>query len=161
MGNPDIYGGAYPPEEWNGSYPPNPPPFNRLNPFKVSEIEKLPRFPYMALPDTLQNFVPATADMLEVADDMIATSGLAVCALCVQGKFEIEPKPGWREPLNLYCCTVARPSERKTPALSAVVEPVREFEREVNIEMRPLIDEGGVIKWVFTMQALIECGYIM
>ena len=128
-------------DNYAGAYTSDPPPFNPLEPFKASEFDKLPAFPLMVLPNTLQNFVAATADSLEVVDDMVATSTLAVCALCVQKKFEIEPKPGWREPLNLYCCTIARPSERKTPALTAVMEPVIEFEREKNIELRPLIDE--------------------
>lgn len=64
-----------------------------------------------------------------------------MAALCVQGKFIINPKPGWVEPLNLYAAVVARPSERKTPALSVMTRPLHAFEKEENQRRAPLVDQ--------------------
>lgn len=72
---------------------------------------------------------------------MLAVNILAACAICIQRKFLIRPKPGWLEPLNLYMLTIARPSERKSPVLRLVTEPIRNFEKEENLRRRPLIDE--------------------
>jgi hypothetical protein len=83
----------------------------------------------------------AAAENLQVDPGMTAVAGLAVAALCVQGKFIINPKPGWVEPLNLYASVIARPSERKTPALSTMTRPLYAFEKEENQRRAPLIDE--------------------
>lgn len=83
----------------------------------------------------------AAAENLQVDPGMTAVAGLTVMALCVQGKFIINPKPGWVEPLNLYAAVVARPSERKTPALSVMAKPLYSFEKEENQRRAPLIDQ--------------------
>lgn len=80
------------------------------------------------------------AENLQVDHGMTAVSALTVAALCVQGKFIINPKPGWVEPLNLYAAVIARPSERKTPTLSVMTRPVYKFEKEENQRRAPLID---------------------
>ena len=94
-----------------------------------------------SLPPVLRHMAAAAAENLQVDPDMTAVAGLAVAALCVQGKFIINPKPGWVEPLNLYASVIARPSERKTPALSTMTRPLYAFEKEENQRRAPLIDE--------------------
>ena len=54
----------------------------------------------------------------------------------------INPKPGWMEQLNLYAAVVARPSDRKTPALALMSRPVYAFEKEGNERRTP--PGGGV-----------------
>ncbi len=94
-----------------------------------------------SLPPVLRHMAAAAAENLQVDPGMTAVAGLAVAALCVQGKFIINPKPGWVEPLNLYASVIARPSERKTPALSTMTRPLYAFEKEENQRRAPLIDE--------------------
>lgn len=94
-----------------------------------------------SLPPVLRHMAAGAAENLQVDPGMTAVSALAVAALCVQGKFIINPKPGWVEPLNIYATVIARPSERKTPSLSAMTRPVYVFEKEENQRRAPLIDE--------------------
>ena len=53
---------------------------------------------------------------------MVATAVITTISLCNQGKYLIQGKEGWKEPVNLYSLIVARPSERKTPTMVKVVK---------------------------------------
>ena len=90
------------------------------------------------------------AENLQVDPGMTAATGLAVASLCVQGKFIINPKPGWVEPLNLYASVIARPSERKTPTLAVMAHPLYSFEKEENERRAPLIDESRMKRDILT-----------
>lgn len=115
--------------------------FAPFEPFTPPDTSKLPAFPVECLPPVLRDMAQAAAVNLQVAVDMTAVAGLAVMALCVQGKFMINPKPGWMEQLNLYAAVVARPSDRKTPALALMSRPVYAFEKEENERRAPLVEE--------------------
>lgn len=110
-------------------------------PFVPPDASKLPRFPVDSLPPVLRYMAKAAADNLQVAADMTAVAGLTVAALCVQGKFIINPKPGWIEQLNLYAAVIARPSDRKTPALSVMTRPLHAFEKEENERRAPMVEQ--------------------
>lgn len=112
-----------------------------FEPFEPPDTSKLPTFPVERLPPVLRDFAQAVAENLQVVVDMPALQVLAVIALCVQGKFIINPKPGWVEPLNLYAVTVARPSDRKSPTVAVCTGHTRDYEREENAQRRPLVDE--------------------
>lgn len=115
--------------------------FAPFEPFVPPDASKLPSFPINSLPPSLRYMAKAAADNLQVAVDMTAVAGLAVAALCVQGKFIISPKPGWVEPLNLYASVIARPSDRKTPALSVMSRPLHNFEKEENDRRAPMVEQ--------------------
>lgn len=119
-------------------------------PFEPPDTSKLPPFPVEQLPPVLRDFAQAVAENLQVAVDMPALQVLAVMALCLQGKFIINPKPGWVEPLNLYAVTVARPSDRKSPTVQACTRHLREWVREENAQRRPLVDEYNMKRAILT-----------
>jgi len=68
--------------------------FAPFRPFEAPDTSKLPAFPVDCLPPVLRDMAAAVAENIQVAVDMPAVAELAVCALCLQGKFIIEPKPG-------------------------------------------------------------------
>ena len=115
--------------------------FAQFDPFSPPNTSRLPAFPMASLPPVLRSMATAAAENLQVDPGMTAVAGLSVAALCIQGKYIINPKPGWVEPLNLYAAVVARPSERKTPALAVMTRPIYAFEKEENQRRAPLIDE--------------------
>lgn len=115
--------------------------FVPFDPFVPPDASKLPHFPVDSLPPVLRYMVKAAAENLQVAVDMTAVAGLAVASLCVQGKFIINPKPGWVEPLNLYAAVIARPSDRKTPALAVMTRPLHVFEKEENTRRAPMVEQ--------------------
>ena len=73
----------------------------------------LPAFPVEVLPCIISDYVRAVAETTQTSPDMSATASLAILALSLQGKFLIEGKKDWREPMNLYTIVVAPPAERK------------------------------------------------
>lgn len=114
--------------------------FSPLESFKPPASDKLSPFPEQHLPMPIWDMTAAASENLQVAGDMMGTNILAACAICVQGTFKINPKPGWIEPLNLYALTIARPSERKSPVQRIVTKPIKDFENEENLRRKPQID---------------------
>ncbi len=124
--------------------------FAPYEPFEPPDASKLPTFPVERLPPVLRDFAQAVAENLQVAVDMPALQMLAVASVCLQGKFIINPKPGWVEPLNLYAVTVARPSDRKSPTVQVCTRHLRGYVREENAQRRPLVDEYNMKRAVLT-----------
>lgn len=117
--------------------------FEALDPMETPDKKQdLPAFPTGALPPVLGDYVRAVAASIQVAEDMAASAVLGVCAAAVQGRWALEVKPDWVEPLNLYLLTVARPSERKSPVLREVTAPLYAFERAEQARRAPAIQEA-------------------
>ena len=102
----------------------------------------LPPFPVDTLPETVKDYVLGLAESTQTPVDMCACSVLAALALCVQGRYKIQGKPDWVEPLNLYVVSIAEPSERKSAVVSAVANPITAYEAEENKRRAPLIEES-------------------
>lgn len=121
--------------------PQYPDSFASFSPLEQDRNLQLPPFPVECLPDEIRHYAEALAESLQVPVDMPAISILGKIALCIQGKVEIEPKPGWRDPLNLYLVIVSRPSERKSSVEKATSKPIFEYAARVNEERREAIEE--------------------
>lgn len=115
--------------------------FEPFEPFEINGANELPSFPIECLPDKIRGFVESVTECLQVPVDMVAVSAITVISLCVQGKYEVNPKPGWTEPLNLYTLIVARPSERKSPTAREMTEVVYKYVEEENERRNPAIEE--------------------
>lgn len=98
-------------------------------PFGKYELEP---FPTDALPPDIAEYAAAVAENTQTPVDMAGTAALAFLAVCIQGKYNIEGKPGWVEPTNLFANIIASPSERKSAVLHAVVQPGDNYEVEYN-----------------------------
>ena len=118
----------------------------------VRTQKQLCEFPVDALPDKIRPYIQATAESLQVSVDMVATFVIAIISLCVQGKYRIQVKPDWEEPVNLYAVVVMRPSERKSPTLKMVSAPVFEYMEEENERRQPEIAEYETKKKILTGQ---------
>jgi len=112
-------------------------------PFKSVD---LPAFPVDELPCIVENYVRAVAETTQTSPDMAAVSSLAILALCLQGKFKIEGKKDWQEPLNLYTLVVAPPAERKSAVMMLMSEPVKQFENDENEKLAPYIEKNKMEK---------------
>ena len=99
------------------------------------ECAHLPSFPVDALPTIVGDFVKAVAENTQTSADMAATISLGVMASCLQGKYVIQPKQGYQEPLNLYTMIIAAPGERKSSVLREMTEPLYNFEKQSNEQM--------------------------
>ena len=106
----------------------------------------LPEFPVNELPVTIGDYVRAVAESVQVAPDMAAVASLAALAVCLQGKYVVEGKKDWIEPLNLYFMPVAPSSEFKSVTLKHSFEPVKLYETEENERLKSLIEENRIEK---------------
>lgn len=102
-------------------------------PIAFGEYELEP-FPTDALPTDIGAYVQAIAESTQTPVDMAGTAALAVIAMCCQGKYVIQGKVDWIEPLNLYTNVIAQPSERKSAVEHHVVRPADNFEVRYNLQ---------------------------
>ena len=63
---------------------------------------EVPAFPVEVLPGWLGDYVAAVATATQTPPDLAGMLALAVLATVAAGAVEIEPRPGWREPLCLF-----------------------------------------------------------
>ncbi len=106
----------------------------------------LPVFPVDALPSAIGDYVTALAESTQTPVDMAATSSLAIMAACSQGKYKIQAKPDWIEPLNIYTLNVMEPSERKSAVENAMVRPLNQYERDVNAQLAAELEANQMRK---------------
>jgi len=104
----------------------------------------LPAFPVEVLPCIISDYVRAVAETTQTSPDMSATAALAILALSLQGKFLIEGKKDWREPLNLYTIVIAPPAERKSAVMAHMTEPLKRYEITENERLAPLIEQNKI-----------------
>nr|MCR5262975.1 DUF3987 domain-containing protein [Clostridiales bacterium] len=112
-------------------------------PFGKYELEP---FPVDALPDDIAEYAAAVAENTQTPVDMAGTAALTYISTCIQGKYEIEGKPGWKEKTNIYSNIIASPSERKSAVLQAIVHPGDVYEARYNLQNAPVIEGSRMRK---------------
>ena len=90
-------------------------------------------FPADALPRDIGEYVKAVAESTQTPVDMAGTAALAAIAVCTQGKYKIQGKADWIEPLNGYFIVINPPSERKSAVEHSIVKPLDAYEEQYNI----------------------------
>ena len=106
---------------------------------------KLPKFPIDALPPSIADYAVALAEHTQTPVDMAGTCGLAVVALGTQGKYEVEAKPGWNEPTNLFQLCIMPPSERKSAVENGMLMPMNSYEAEYNTRHAAEFEIGSTV----------------
>lgn len=91
-------------------------------------------FPVDALPKDIGDYIKAVAESTQTPVDMAGTSVLALLSVCLQGKYAIQGKDDWVEPLNLFANIIAEPSERKSAVLHATASPLDNYEVQYNAQ---------------------------
>lgn len=89
-------------------------------------------FPITCLPPVFRRYAVAVAKQLNVPLAMTGTMSLSVLSAATQGTVEVLVKEDYTENTNIFTTSVAAPSERKSPMLKKMLEPIREFEKQVN-----------------------------
>ena len=112
-------------------------------PFGQYELEP---FPTGALPPDIADYVEAVAESTQTPVDMAGTAALVLVSVCTQGKFEIQGKPDWTEPLNLFANIIASPSERKSAVLHATAGPLDNYEVQYNFRNAGRIEASKMHK---------------
>lgn len=83
-----------------------------------------------ALPGPIRDYVEALSTATQTPPDMAGVLSLGVLAMTAQGRYTVQVKQGWEEPLCLYTVAVAPPGERKSAVIGALTRPAIEYEAE-------------------------------
>lgn len=103
------------------------------------DLLDLPHFPKHALPDVLREWVAAESHATQTPADLPGLLALAVCSACIARRVVVEPRAGWREPVNLYTAVLLEPSNRKSAVFSSAARPLRDVEAELIDAARPAV----------------------
>ena len=106
----------------------------------------VPAFPVEVLPDWLGEYVAAVATATQTPPDLAGMLALAVLATVAAGAVEVEPRPGWREPLCLFVAVGMDAGTRKSSVFTALTRPVADFERQQAAAALPGITETAVLR---------------
>ena len=131
--SPDVYN-ASGPVKWE-----EPIPFGRYT---------IAQFPADALPDVIAEYAEAVAKSTQTPIDMAGTVALSILSVCLQGKYAIQGKTDWIEPLNTYSLVIAMPSERKSAVLHMMLKPLNTYEIQYNKENSARVENSRMRKRV-------------
>lgn len=81
-------------------------------------------------PRPLWAMVDATAEAFQVDRSMVFLFILAVLSAATGGRRDLQVRQDWCEQVVLYTVTVAAPSERKSPVVRRLKQPLRDVERK-------------------------------
>ncbi len=93
------------------------------------EERSLPGFPAHVLPAVLREWVEAESHATQTPPDLAGLLALAVCSSVIARRVVVEPRPGWREPTNLFVAVCWGPAT--VSSFSDALEPLREIEAEL------------------------------
>jgi replicative DNA helicase len=115
-------------------------------PIPFGAAGEVPAFPVEVLPGWLSDYVAAVATATQTPPDLAGMLALAVLASVAAGAIEVEPRPGWREPLCLFIAVGMDAGARKSGVFTALTRPVAEFEREQAAAALPGITETATLR---------------
>ena len=107
---------------------------------------ELPAFPVEVLPGWLGEYVAAVAIATQTPADLAGMLALAVLASVTAGAVEVQPRPGWQEPLCLFIAVGMDAGARKSAVFTALTRPVADFERDRAAAALPSITETAVLR---------------
>jgi replicative DNA helicase len=110
-------------------------------PIPVGAAGEVPAFPVEVLPGWLGEYVAAVATATQTPPDLAGTLALAVLATVAAGAVEVQPRPGWREPLCLFVAVGMDAGARKSSVFTALTQAITDFERDQATAALPAITE--------------------
>lgn len=99
-----------------------------------------PAMPEDIIPGPVGDMVKAVSCFTETPYELAAGLSLVAVASAVAGKYEVQVRQGYSEPLNLMVVTALETSNRKTALVEALFEPHRVWERTAYELVKPEID---------------------
>jgi hypothetical protein len=104
----------------------------------------LPAFPVDAFPDWIATQVAAVAEFTQTPSDLAGCIALAALSTAAGGKAEVQVRPGWTEPVNLYTAVAMPPGSRKSAVFSAMTAPLLNAEAHLQQLASPRIAEAEI-----------------
>jgi putative DNA primase/helicase len=110
-------------------------------PIPLTDVRLTP-FPTHAFPSWLREFLEAEATATQTPPDLPGMLSLAVLAAACAGRFMVQVRDGWPEPVNLYTVVALPPATRKSTVFAAFTRPLEEFESEESRRLLPQVTDA-------------------
>ena len=112
-------------------------PWPEINSF--DGVDEVPEFPTHVLPLVLRNWVEEESHATQTPPVLAGLLALAVCSATIARRVVIEPRQGWREPVNLFVAVLLDPGNRKSAVFGDAINPLKERETELIELARPAV----------------------
>lgn len=106
----------------------------------------LPQFDENDLPETLWFMAEAVAKNLEVPVELPALLVIAAAAAAIQKKYNVSPKQGYVEPLNIWVLVPLDSGNRKSSTVSLITTPLLEWEKEQRLNLEYEIKRLTIVR---------------
>lgn len=103
----------------------------------------LPTIKPELLPGWAGRFAAELAKATETPEPLAASMVLAACSVAAARRFEIEVKPGYIEPLNLWIIAAMAPGNRKSAVQAAACKPLTDWQFTQQAELEPRIKRAA------------------
>ncbi|MGB8298222.1 MAG: DUF3987 domain-containing protein [Polyangia bacterium] len=100
------------------------------------EAGRLPEFPIASLPAPLAEYAAAVATAVQVPVDMPGVLTLGALSAACASRFVVEVTDGYVEPTNLYSVVAMDSGNRKSAAISRMIAPIEDYERQLREERK-------------------------
>jgi hypothetical protein len=115
-------------------------------PIPLGAVGTPPAFPVEVLPGWIGDQVAAVATATQTPPDLAGMLALAVLATVAAGAVEVQPRPGWQEPLCLFVAVGMDAGARKSSVFTAMTRPLAEFEYQQAAAALPAITETATLR---------------
>ena len=105
------------------------------------DVYALPPLPERVLPDPFDSYAKALSASTETPLELALMDILSVTAAATQGRYAVEVKPGYTEPVNIWTMPIQPPGTRKTQVKKETMQPLTEWERDQKISLKEAIQE--------------------
>jgi replicative DNA helicase len=122
-------------------------------PIPLSTTARPPAFPVDVFPEWLAEFVQAEATATQTPLDLAGMLVVTALAASAGGLAEVEVRPGWREPFNLFVVIVLPPGNRKSAVFRDITRPLVTFEKDEAVRMQAIVREALTTRRVAERQA--------
>jgi replicative DNA helicase len=106
----------------------------------------VPAFPVEVLPGWLGDYVAAVATATQTPPDLAGMLALGILATVAAGSVEVQPRPGWQEPLCLFVAVGMDAGARKSSVFTAMTRPLADYEHRQATAALPAITETATLR---------------
>lgn len=101
----------------------------------------IPNFPDNVFPIGIQNFVNGLSMSTETPTILAALNVLSGLATAAQGKYIVQVKNDYFEPVNLWTAVIMPPGGRKSAVQRTITLPFNQYEKQKKEKLQPVIAE--------------------
>lgn len=100
-------------------------------------------FPTRLLPNWLQDYVAAEADVTQTPADLAGMVSLAAISTALQGRINaVANGGGWKEPICIYTAVAMNPGERKSAVFATTIAPIQSWEEQIQTLEQQIVAES-------------------